>query len=207
MRIGSKRQQRDRRDGAVMSAVEAVFRPLARVLVDHGVSSPEAESLFRAVCVHQVALAQAVRGKRPNASRIALVTGLNRKQVTQILKHPPRVDPALETRCRASKVLAGWYGDRTFVHKARPQVLPIKSTERKRPSFWMLANRYAPDVYPGLILRELSRVGALEKLQDGRVRARMRCYRKNLSKEYLGEMRLRVQDLPLIPGVTAPPRK
>ena len=176
MRTRAKRGERHRNDG-VIGAAEAAFGPLARLLIDHGVSSPEAESLFRAVCVHQVALAQAVRGKRPNVSRIALVTGLDRKEVGQILKNPPRVKPALETRCRANKVLAGWYGDRTFVHMAKPLALPIKATERKRPSFWMLVNRYAPDVYPGLILSELSRVGALEKLQDGRVRARTRRYR------------------------------
>jgi hypothetical protein len=171
--------------------VQTAFRLLAQVLIDHGVSSPEGESLFRAVCVHQVARAQAVHGKRPNASRIALVTGLDRKEVAQILRHPPRVNPALETRCRANKVLAGWYADRTFVHKARPLALPVKTTEGHRPSFWMLANRYAPDVYPGLILRELSRVGALEKLQDGRVRARMRRYRsRNASKRVLSEIRL-----------------
>jgi uncharacterized protein DUF6502 len=163
-------------EGGFMRAVQAVFRHLARALVDHGVSSPEAESLLRAVCVHQVARTQAVRGKRPNASRIALVTGLDRKQVARILKHPPRVDPALEARCRINKVLSGWYEDRTFAHNAKPRVLPIKTTQRRRPSFWMLANRYAPDFYPGLLLRELSRVGALEKLQDGRVRARMRHY-------------------------------
>lgn len=190
-----------------MSAVEAVFRPLARALADHGVSIAEAESLFRAVCVHQVALALGVRGKRPNASRIALVTGLNRKQVSQILKHSPRVDPALKTRCRANEVLAGWHGDRTFAPKAKPLVLPIKSTERKRPSFWMLASRYAPDVYPGLMIRELSRVGALQKLQDGRVRARMRHYRNNISHEYWSEVRWRVQDLLRITGVTTRRRK
>jgi len=175
MRTRAERGRRQRSD-AVISDVETAFKLLARLLTDHGVSSPEAESLFRAVCVHQVALAQAVRGKRPNVSRIALVTGLDRKEVGQILQCPPRINPALETRSRANKVLAGWYGDRTFVHKARPLPLPIKAAERNRPSFWMLANRYAPDVYPGLILHELSRIGALEKLQDGRVRAlRRRC--------------------------------
>ena len=175
MRTPTERGERHRSD-AVVSDVETAFRLLARLLVDHGVSSPEAESLFRAVCVHEVALAQAVRGKRPNASRIALVTGLDRKEVGQILKSPPRVNPALETRSRANKVLAGWYDDRAFVRNAKPLALPIKAAERSRPSFWMLANRYAPDVYPGLILRELSRVGALKKLQDGRVRALMRRY-------------------------------
>ena len=196
MHTRSKRGQRERAR-ALMSAVEAVFRLLAQVLVEHGVSSPEAESLFRAVCVHQVARVQAVRGKRPNASRIALVTGLDRKQVAKILKHPLRVDPALETRCRTKKVLAGWYGDRSFAHNAKPLELPIKTTERKRrPSFWILASRYAPDVYPGLILRELSRVGALEVLKDGRVRARMRHFKaRSLTKETLREMRSRVKDL------------
>jgi hypothetical protein len=196
MRTRSKRGQRERAS-ALMSAVEAVFRLLAQVLVEHGVSSPEAESLFRAVCVHHVARVQAVRGKRPNASRVALVTGLDRKQVAKILKHPPRVDPALETRCRTKRVLAGWYGDRSFAHNARPLELPIKTTGRKRrPSFWMLASRYAPDVYPGLMLRELSRVGALEKRKDGRVRARMRHFTaRSLTKETLREMRSRVEDL------------
>jgi len=177
VRTVNKHQEPDNRYRAVINAVEAAFRPLVRLLVDQGVSSPEAESLLRAVCVHQVADAQAAHGRKPNASRIAFVTGLGRKDVSRILKHPPRVDPALQGRCHcANKVLAGWYTDSAFVHNNKPLVLPIKGTAQKRRSFWMLARRYAPDVYPGLILRELSRVGALEKLHDGRVRLRMRRY-------------------------------
>jgi len=186
----NRRQEHDDQYEAVINAVEAVFRHLARVLIDHGVSSPEAESLLRAVCVHQVADAQAVPGKRPNASRIAFVTGLGRKEVSRLLEHPPRVNPALQGRCHcANKVLAGWRSDRAFVHNNRPRALPIRGPTRKGPSFWTLAGRYAPDVYPGLILRELSRVGALEKLHDGRVRPRMLRY------SVKGQMRLRVRDL------------
>lgn len=186
MRAAATYRERDYRHEALMNALEALFRPLARVLVDQGVSSPEAESLLRAVCVHEVADAQ----ERPNASRIAFLTGLDRKEVSRILKHPPRANPALEGRCHlANKVLAGWHTDRAFVHDGRPLLLPIKARERKRPSFWMLARRYAPDVYPGLILRELSRVGALERLHDGRVRPRMRRYRVK------SQMRFRLQDL------------
>lgn len=192
----SRYRQRHYSSGDILKAVMAAFRPLVRVLVDDGVSSPEAESLLRAVCVHQVADAQALPGKRPNASQIALVTGLDRKEVARILKHPPRVDPALETRChRANRVLAGWYEDRAFVHKNKPLVLPIRATERKSPSFWMLAKRYAPGVYPGLILRELTRIGALEKVHDGRIRPRLRRYRvKHLSNQHLSDMRSLVQE-------------
>jgi len=118
------------------------------------------------------------------------------------------MDLALETRCHpANRVLAGWYADRTFVRDDKPLVLPIKATERKRPSFWKLANRYAPDVYPGLILRELSRIGAVEELRDGRVRARLRRYGpKGLNKKYLGEMRKRVRDLLVTSEVVSRPR-
>ena len=178
----------------VIDATVAVFRPLARALVEQGITIPEAESLLRAVAVHQVAEALAIHGKRPNASRIALLTGLDRKEVARILKSPPRVDPALESRChRANKVLAGWYGDRTFLYNDKPLVLPVKTAKPKHPSFWMLASRYAPDIYPGLLLRELSRVGALEKLRDGRVRPRMRRYR--LNKHSFSEIRSSLRDL------------
>ena len=193
MRTGSRRRM-PYPNGSVLSAFVGVFRTLVSVLLEQGVSSPEAESLLRAVCVHQVADAQTNPGKRPNASRIALMTGLDRKEVARILKHPPRVDPVLEMRChRANKVLAGWYKDRTFVQNNKPLALPIKAAKHKHPSFWMLANRYAPDIYPGLLLRELSRVGALEKLRDGRVRPRLRRYRTNRAKEgALSETRLRL---------------
>lgn len=197
MRVGNTRQNRGLGNTAVLSAVEALFRPLARVLVEHGISSPEAESLLRAVWVHQLASEVAARRRRPNVSWIALVAGLDRKAVTQILKRPPRMGPASETHSQwANRVLAGWHSDPAFAKDDTPSVLPIKSVGGKRPCFWTLARRYSPGVYPGLILRELCRVGAVEKLQGGRVRARRRRYRaKELSDEHASEMDPRVRQL------------
>lgn len=197
MRIGNTRQNRGLGNTAVLSAVEALFRPLARVLVEHGISSPEAESLLRAVWVHQLASEVAARRRRPNVSWIALVAGLDRKAVSLILKRPPRMGPASETHSQwANRVLAGWHSDPAFAKDDTPRVLPIKSVGRTRPCFWTLARRYSPGVYPGLILRELCRVGAVEKLQGGRVRARRRRYRaKELSDERASEMDPRVRKL------------
>jgi Family of unknown function (DUF6502) len=161
----------------VLDAVEAVFGPLARLLTSHGVSSPEAESLLRAVCVHEAVRTDANRGKKPNVSRVALVTGVDRPEVARILKGPPRVDPRLEARRhRVNGLLAGWYSDRAFVDGKRPRPLLVRTREQKPPTFWTLARRYAPGVYPGLILSELLRVGAVEKLRDGRVKVHMRRY-------------------------------
>lgn len=170
--------------------------PLAQLLVSHGVSSPEAESLLRAVHVHEAAKIDATQQKRTNVSRVALVTNLDRAEVARILRRPPRVDPGLETRRQLNKVLAGWHGDRDFVDETRPMALRIKATHPKGRAFWDLANRYAPGVYPGLILNELIRVRAVQKLNDGRVRVRMRRYRTGiLSDERLREIGYRAGDL------------
>jgi len=197
MRMGSTRQNRVLGNTAVLSALEALFRPLARVLVEHGISSPEAESLLRAVWVHQLASEVAARRTRPNVSWIALVAGLDRKAVSLILKRPPRMGPASETHSQwANRVLAGWHSDPAFAKDDTPSVLPIKSVGSRRPCFWTLARRYSPGVYPGLILRELCRVGAVEKLEGGRVRARRRRYKaKELSDEHASEMDPRVRKL------------
>jgi hypothetical protein len=184
-------------NATVVSAVEAVFEPLAQLLVEHGISSPQAEALLRAVCVHQAAKIAAARSNRPNVSRIALVTGIDRAEVSRILGSPPAGDLVLEARRnRANRVLVGWHSDPRFIDRDGPLVLPIKHQDRGRPSFWTLVNRYAPGVYPGLILSELFRVGAAEKLDDQRVRARMRQYKaKDFSDEALREMGARVRDL------------
>lgn len=181
----------------MFTAVETVFEPLARLLIEHGVSSPEAENLLRAVCVHQAAKAEVGRRKRPNVSRIALITGIDRGEVARILESPPGVGPAVENRRnRANRVLVGWHSDPNFLGADGPLVLPIKHGDRKRASFWTLANRYAAGMYPGLILSELCRVGAAERLSDNRVRVRMRQYKaKEFSDRRLCEMGLRARDL------------
>lgn len=158
----------------VLHIAEGVFVPLAHWFADHGVTCPQAERLLRAVCVREAALTEARTRKKPNVSRIALVTGLDRKEVARLLSQPPRVESPVGTRSHPGRVLEGWYVDRTFADNGRPLALPIRTPQSKLPSFWSLASRYAPGAYPGLILRELLRVGAVETLQDGRVRARTR---------------------------------
>jgi Family of unknown function (DUF6502) len=183
----------------LLKTLETVLEPLARLLVEHGISSPEAERLLRAVCVRAVAKADAIPGKRPNASRVALVTGVDRGEVTRILKTRHKTGEVDDRRHRVNRVLAGWHSDATYSSAGRPLLLPIKAIKAKdykRSSFWALAKRYAPGVYPGLILSELVRVGAVEELENGRLRVRTREYRAaEFSRENVSEFGARVRDL------------
>jgi hypothetical protein len=189
----------DSRKGGLLETLETVFSPLARLLVEQGISSPEAERLLRAVCVLEVAKTDEIAGKRPNASRVALVTGVDRGAVTRILKTRREAGEVDDQRHRVNRVLAGWHSDPVYSRGGRPLLLPIKATkarEYKRSSFWALAKRYAPGVYPGLVLSELVRVGAVEEVQDGRLRVRTQEYRAaEFSRESVSELGGRVRDL------------
>jgi Family of unknown function (DUF6502) len=189
----------DSRRVGLLKTLEAVFEPLARLLVEHGISSPEAECLLRAVCVREVAKAGVIPGKRPNASRVALVTGVDRGVVRRILKTGHKAGEVRNRRHRVNRVLAGWHSDAAYSSGGRPLLLPIKTTKArdyKRTNFWALARRYAPGVYPGLILSELLRVGAVEELENGRLRVRAREYRAaEFSRESVSELGARVRDL------------
>ena len=182
----------------LLKTLETVLEPLATWLVEHGISSPEAERLLRAVCVREVAKAGAIPGKRPNVSRVALLTGVDRGDVRRILKirDTAKVDYRMH---RVNTVLAGWHSDATYSRGGRPLSLPIKAIkirDYKRSNFWALAKRYAPGVYPGLILSELLRVGAVEELGDGRVRPRTREYRATKSsREGVRKIGVRMRDL------------
>ena len=183
----------------LLKTLETLFEPLAKLLVEHGVSSPEAERLLRAVCVREVGKASAIPGKRPNASRVALVTGVDRREVTRILKARHKHGEVNDHRYRVNRVLAGWHSDATYTSGGRPRLLPVKATKARdyrRSNFWALAKRYAPGVYPGLILSELVRVGAVEELENGRLRVRTREYgAAEFSRERVSELGARVRDL------------
>jgi hypothetical protein len=189
----------DSRRVGLLKTLETLFEPLARLLVEHGVSSPQAERLLRAVCVREAGKISATPGKRPNASRVALVTGVDRREVTRILKTCHKPGEVNDHRHRVNRVLAGWHSDATYSSGGRPRLLPVKATKArcyKRSNFWALAKRYAPGVYPGLILSELVRVGAVEELENGRLRVRTREYgAAEFSRQSVSELGARVPDL------------
>jgi hypothetical protein len=189
----------DSRRMGLLETLETLFEPLARLLVEHGVSSRQAERLLRAVYVREVGKASATPGKRPNASRVALVTGVDRREVTRILKARHKPGEVNDHRYRVNRVLAGWHSDATYSSGGRPRLLPVKATKNrdyKRSNFWALAKRYAPGIYPGLILSELIRAGAVEELENGRLRVRAREYgAAEFSRESVSELGARGRDL------------
>lgn len=158
---------------SVFRVAKAAFEGLAPLLVECGITSPEAETLLRAVCVHETAKAYADSERRPNVSRVAVKTGLSRQVVSALLKSPPEVDGGLSTRRDSMRrVIDGWLSDPNYTNKGRPKDLEIGSPSSKGHDAWTLIQRYAPGVWPRLIIDELIRVDYVHVQSNGRLRWR-----------------------------------
>jgi hypothetical protein len=152
--------------------------PLASLLLELGIGIGEFLS------VAKIAYVRAARRQskdttgampRPNATRIAVVTGLTRKDVASILAAGDD-EPALSRRGqhRAERVLSGWWNDSEFQDEfGRPAVL---SEQGPAKSFAALCERYSGDPRFSAILDELIRVQAVKQSADGRIVALSRTY-------------------------------
>lgn len=108
-----------------------------------------------------------LRHRPTNIARTALLTGLDRKEISRIKGRLSSGRPASEVahrQDRISRVLSGWHQDRDFLDEhAQPRVIPVTGATL---SFEELARRYGGDVPPITILRELRRVEAVSVVNE-----------------------------------------
>lgn len=173
MRARSGRRVRIGRSSkaTALHVTQAAFEGLAPLLLEHGITSPEAEALLRAVCVHVAAKSQETDRRRPNVSRVSVKTGVDRHTATALLRAPPEADVALSSRRDAiARVIDGWLSDPEYAEKGNPRELDIGDPASKGRSVWSLIQRYAPGVWPRLIIDELIRMDYVGTLPNGRLK-------------------------------------
>lgn len=157
----------------LMRAARRVLRPLVRLLLRNGVPSDALTELVRKTYVDVADEEFGIDGKPQTLSRISVITGLNRKEVSRLRKMPP-LDRSDEVWWnRAAHVLASWLRDETFLdRKGDPLDLPFSGPS---PSFSDLVRKHSGDMRPRPVADELLRLGAVEEV-DGRLRMTSRGY-------------------------------
>lgn len=152
-----------------------VLRPLVRVLLRNGMSFKAFAEIAKHVFVDVSLRELDIPGKKQTLSRVSILTGLSRKEVQQVVSRPQMAKEKSQERYnRAARVIAGWVRDRDFTDaRGDPQALESDGTHG---SFAQLVKRYGGDVPARAVLDELLRVGAIESLNDGRVRLLARAY-------------------------------
>jgi len=116
-----------------------------------------------------------IPGKKQTISRVAVLSGLTRKEVQRIINEAGDADIGAHERYnRAARVIAGWVRDRDFADAGgNPLALDL---EGGKASFSELVRRHSGDVPARAVRDELVRVGAVEALDDGRLRLLSRAY-------------------------------
>ena len=158
------------------TARRQLLRPLVRILLRQGLSFSEFAELAKREFMEIAWDEFTPEGARPSDSRVAIMTGLTRKEVKRLRES--RTDNADDQqgqhKNRASRVLSGWYRDPEFCgDDGAPRVLPMDGDDN---SFAQLVKRYSGDMPPRAMLEELKRVGAITPLDDGRVQVNSRSY-------------------------------
>lgn len=156
------------------AAILGMLRPLIRMLLRNGMTFKTFSNIARRVFVELGMAEFSIEGKRQTISRVAILTGLSRKEVQRVLNEGAPKDAETHERYnRASRVVAGWVRDRDFANAdGEPAALPLEGT----PSFAQLVKRFSGDMPARAVLDELLRVGAVQPIEGGRIKLVSRAY-------------------------------
>ena len=147
-------------------ALRMMLKPLVKLLISQGVSHGDFSDAAKDVYV-EMAVRHFDKSKKVNQSRIAILTGLTRKEVKNVIDRAIRVEPHGKNYSRPSRVLAGWHSDPKFIGPyGVPLEIPYESAGEGEPSFTELVRTYSGDMAPRPMLKELIRVGAVVELDN-----------------------------------------
>jgi hypothetical protein len=149
---------------AVLSACREFMKPVARLLLKKGIGFKEFSEVCKSVFVEVASDDYGIRGRKTNMSRVAVMTGLTRKEVRKVRDTLESGEHAPILRAsRPESVLSIWHNDSEYLDKHRqPKRI---SFDGPGPSFKDLVAQAGGDIPPKAMLNELLRAGSV--VRDG----------------------------------------
>lgn len=149
-----------------LSATWQLMEPIIGILLRNGVTHKDLALLCKQLYVKVASEEFGIRGRQTNLSRVAIMTGIDRKEVSRIkenLQQDTTAQISEQNQDRLNRVLSGWYQDKDFVdEQGQPKLIPIDEGDI---NFTLLARRYGGDLPTSALLKELKRVGIVEEIQ------------------------------------------
>ncbi|MFD1624498.1 DUF6502 family protein [Azospirillum griseum] len=154
---------------AVIAAVRRVLVPLVRTLIGFGISWPMLSGLVKAVYVEVAERDFGLPGKPMSDSRITLLTGVHRKDVSQLRTATPTAEAVAATApSLGAQVLGLWLGHDDYRDAdGSPRPLPRASGAAGDVSFESLVTGVSKDIRPRVLLDELLHAGLVRERADG----------------------------------------
>ena len=154
----------------ILGALLLVLRPLARAMLRAGIGYREFAEVSKTAFVDVAGKDYGLRGRPTNISRVAVMTGLTRKEVRRIRDKDQDGDKVgLVKLTPMGQVMHRWYTEPEFSSRnGAPSVLRF---DGEGQTFSHLVKKFGGDIPPGAMRTELKRIGAIEELQDGKLKA------------------------------------
>ena len=150
----------------VLDAFLLVMRPIVRILLRYGIGYREFVEVAKTAYVDVASSDFGLRGRPTNISRVAVMTGLTRKEVKRLRDKIESGDSRISVKTTPlADVLHHWHAQDEFTDESgRPIALPFSGDGK---SFASLVKKFGGDIPAGAMRTELSRVGAIYENSEG----------------------------------------
>jgi|GEM_PF-2918695 len=145
-------------------SVRRLLRPLVKIMMREGITYSDFASIARMAFVESATFDFGSVGTKTPASAVCALAGISSKDLVNTLNEMDQFDASQASTIGNpyAVVLHGWYNDREYVGPyGFPVDLPFVGNEL---SFTALAERYAPNVSPEIVLQELIRMEAVKEV-------------------------------------------
>jgi hypothetical protein len=152
----------------ILGAILLVLRPLAKALLRVGVGYREFSEIAKIAFVKTATEEYGLRGRPTNISRVAVMTGLTRKEVKRVRDNTKASEQIVVMKTTpVSQILHRWYTDAEFLtEKGVPNALAF---DGDGITFTLLVKKYGGDVPAGAMRTELRRIDGISETGDGKL--------------------------------------
>lgn len=160
----------------ILKGCRHFLRPIVRFLLRHGVTWDEFSEVSKDMYVDVARSGYGLRRRPTNNSRVAILTGLSRREVARVRDRLLNESDDFTTRRgnRISQILTGWHVDEEFTDdKGRPKDLPPTGPLGSLSS---LFKRYAGDLPHSALRKEMLQRGLVEETPTGQLKVLRRDY-------------------------------
>ena len=156
---------------AVVRALRRALRPLVRVMIARGLTLPSAVELLKTLMVEVADKEFGIGAKPPTDSRVSLVTGVHRKDVSRLRQVMASSDEHVPASVSlGAHLVAVWLGSPQYLdEQGLPLALPRFASEGGAVSFEALVSSVNSDIRPRVVLDEWIRLGLVRIDAERRV--------------------------------------
>lgn len=154
----------------LLSAFRSLMAPLVRILLREGVSYREFADILKDVFVLEAARQLGTPSRKASLARVAIVTGLTRKEISSIVHDEELRRRAMPTNvAETARVLEAWHTDSRFTGPyGFPRDLVIDGDDPSG-TFEQLVREFGGSVHHRTMAADLIRIGAARMLDGGTV--------------------------------------